>query len=69
MTPTELLESIRLERIRAHACAVFWLSVTARSHDILKRPDLARQASLDAAANCRCIWALAGATHNQGSNP
>lgn len=49
----------RREQIRAHVLAVFWHSVTAAQWDVLKRPDLAQQASRDAADNCKCIGALA----------
>ena len=65
-TPSAQEYALRQRQIAIHALAVFWLSVTAAQHDILKRPDLAQQASRDAADNCQRIGELA---HNQGATP
>ena len=62
-TPSAQEYALRQRQIKAHTLAVIWLSVTAAQWDTLRRPDLAQQASLDAAANCRCIWAIAGRTN------
>lgn len=62
MTNHTPAEALRLKQIDAHTLAVIWLSVTARALDLLGRPDLALQASIDAGANARCVLALAGTT-------
>lgn len=49
----------RRELARKHVLSVIWLSITAAQWDILKRPDLAQQASRDAADNCKRIADLA----------
>lgn len=59
MTPSDKL---RERQQLLHAEAAFWYSIIAVAYDKLGRPDLAQDASRDAAANCRCILALAGMT-------
>ncbi len=59
-TTTEL--ALRHRQIGAHVLAVIRLSIEARMHDLAGQPAAARDASLDAAANCRCARALAGMT-------
>lgn len=59
MTPAENLRERQLLR---HALAVISYSIEARFHDLAGNPAAARDASLDAAANCRCILAIAGMT-------
>lgn len=49
----------RREQAELHVLSVIWLSITAAQWDILKRPDLAQQASRDAADNCKRIADLA----------
>jgi len=60
--PTTAELALRHRQIRAHVLAVIRLSIEARMHDLAGIQAAARDASLDAAANCRCIWVLAGLT-------
>ena len=49
----------RREQARKHVLSVIWLSIIAAQWDILKRPDLAQQASRDAADTRKRIADLA----------
>lgn len=60
--PTAAEIALRHRQIGAHVLAVIRLSIEARMHDLAGIPAAARDASLDAAANCRCIWMLSGLT-------
>lgn len=62
-TPTTPAEALRLRQISAHVLRVIQCSIEARIHDLAGHPAAARYASLDAAANARCVRALAGPTH------
>ena len=59
-TPSAQEYAHRQRQIRDHVMAVIWYSIEARWHDLAGCPAAARDASLDAAANCRCVRALAG---------
>lgn len=63
MTHTPPAQALRLKQLDAHTLAVIWHSISAREFDLLRQPDLAHQSSLDAAANARCVRALAGPMH------
>jgi hypothetical protein len=60
--PTTAELALRHRQIGAHVLAVIRLSIEAHMHELAGHPVAARDASLDAAANCRCIWVLAGVT-------
>lgn len=59
MTTSPAEYALRQRQIRAHVLRAIWCSIEARMHDLAGCPAAARDASLDAAANCRCARALA----------